>query len=127
MTMQEQLRALVERHHVNLVEQISTVRQLLTPPDSSGALPAVRVVEAESIMHQMKGTAGSMGFPDIGAAATALDETLKTLKKLPGPIAPAQLELPLNQLATLQRITESTTPAMSKLYDADLSSLARRA
>jgi HPt (histidine-containing phosphotransfer) domain-containing protein len=126
MTMQEQLRALVERHHIHLVEQISTVRQLLAPPDATGALPATQVVEAESIMHQMKGTAGSMGFPDIGAAATALDNTLKTLKTLPGPIPAAQLELPLGQLADLQRITERTTPAMSKLYNADLSGLARR-
>jgi HPt (histidine-containing phosphotransfer) domain-containing protein len=126
MTMQEQIRALVERHHVHLVEQITTVRQLITPPDTSGAIPVAQVVEAESIMHQMKGTAGSMGFPDIGAAATALDESLKILKKLPGPIAPAQIELSLDQLAILQRITESTTPAMSKLYDADLSTLGRR-
>jgi hypothetical protein len=77
-------------------------------------------------MLQMKGTAGSMGFPGIGAAATALDESLKTLKKLPGPIAAAQMQLPLDQLAALQSITERTTPAMSKLYDADLSALRRQ-
>jgi HPt (histidine-containing phosphotransfer) domain-containing protein len=126
MTMQEQLRALVERHYLHLAEQIATVRQLLTPSDAGGALPAVQVVEAEGIMHQMKGTAGSMGFPGIGAAATALDESLKTLKKLPGPIAAAQMQLPLDQLAALQSITERTTPAMSKLYDADLSALRRQ-
>jgi len=121
MTMQEQLRALVERHLVNLAEQLVTVTQLLTPADET--LPVAQVVEAEAIMHQLKGTAGSMGFPDIGAVASALDENLKVLKTSSAPIPAAELAPALELLSTLQRVADNTTPAMSKLYNADLSKL----
>ena len=122
MTMQEQLRALVERHLVNLVEQLATVTELLTP--KGGALAVAQVVEAQAITHQIKGTAGSMGFPDIGAAAGALDEYLKTLATRTGPIPTVELQPALELLGTLRRIAEATTPAMSALYNAELSRLA---
>jgi HPt (histidine-containing phosphotransfer) domain-containing protein len=122
MTIQEQLRALVERHLVNLVEQLATVTELLTP--KGGALAVAHVVEAQAVMHQLKGTAGSMGFRDVGAAAGALDENLKTLAKRTGPIPTAELQPAQELLGTLRRIAEGTTPAMSALYDADLSKLA---
>ncbi len=125
MTMQEQLRTLIERHLANLVEQLATVTRLLTPADGQGALPVAQVIEAQGITHQLKGTAGSMGFADIGVSASALDENLKILKKMPDPIAAAQLKPALELLATLRRIAEVTTPKMSMLYNADLSQLAR--
>jgi HPt (histidine-containing phosphotransfer) domain-containing protein len=118
MTMQEQLRALIERHLVNLAEQLATVTQLLTPADET--LPAAQVAQAEAIMHQLKGTAGSMGFAEIGAAASALDETLKVLKESAEPIRASELTPALELLSTLRRLAETTTPAMSTLYNADL-------
>ncbi len=122
MTMQEQLRALVKRHLDHLVEQLATVTELLTP--TGDTLPVTKAAEAEAITHQIKGTAGSMGFDEIGAIASALDESLKTLKNAGAPIPLADLQPALAQLASLRRITEETTPAMSKLYNADLSKLA---
>jgi len=125
MSMQERLRDLVERHHVNLVEQIATVGRLLTPPEDGSPLPLPRIIEAQGITHQMKGTAGSMGFPDVGAAAATLDESLKSLEKGPGPIAPGQLQAALDLMSTLCSIAAATTPEMSTLYNADLSKLAK--
>ncbi len=122
MTMQEQLRALVERHLVHLVEQLATVTELLTP--AGDTLPVIKAVEAQAITHQIKGTAGSMGFPEISAIATALDDSLKTLKAADAPIPLADLQPALEQLANLRRVSEATTPVMSKLYNADLSKLA---
>jgi chemotaxis protein histidine kinase CheA len=119
--MQEQLRALIERHLVNLAEQLATVTQLLTPADET--LPAAQVAQAEAIMHQLKGTAGSMGFADIGAAASALDETLKVLKESAEPIRASELTSALELLSTLRRLADTTTPAMSTLYNADLAKL----
>ncbi len=121
MTVQEQLRALVERHLVNLGEQLARVDELLTPTGET--LPMAQVVEAEGIMHQLKGTAGSMGFAEIGATAGALDEHLKVLKKRPEAIPAADLRPALELLGTLERMAEGTTPAMSTLYNADLSKL----
>ncbi len=125
MTIQEQLRALVERHLVNLGEELATATDLLTPKSDTGTLPLAQIIEAQEITHKLKGTAGSMGFSDIGATASALDEILKTLKTQPDPITPEQLQPALELLGKLRGIAENTTPAMSALYNADLSKLAK--
>lgn len=125
MTTQEQLRALIERHHANFLEQIAMVGQLLAARDPNAHLPRPRIIEAQSITHQLKGTAGSMGFAEVGAAAAALDERLKGLKSAPEPVSAVQLEPTLDCLAALEHIAEETRPEMSTLYDVDLSQLAR--
>jgi len=125
MTIQEQLRALVERHLVNLGEELALATDLLTPKSDTGTLPLSQIIEAQEITHKLKGTAGSMGFSDIGASASALDEILKTLKTRPDPITAEQLQPVLELLVKLRGIAENTTPAMSALYNADLSKLAQ--
>ena len=124
MTMQEQLRTLIERHLANLAEQLATVTGLLTPQDATGTVPVAQVVEAEGIMHQLKGTAGSMGFPDVSAAARELDDTLKVLMKRTEPVGAAELKPALEHLSALQHTAKASTPAVSALYNADLSKLA---
>jgi len=126
MTMQEQLRALVERHHANLAEQVAIVARLLGQDDEGSDVGVARVIEAQGLTHQMKGTAGSMGFVHVAAAAAKLDEHLKDLKRCPDPVTAAQRKESLELLCELQRIAASTTPEMSTLYDADLSKLARQ-
>lgn len=126
MTMQEQLRQLVVRHHANLLEQIATVGRLLDPVgEPHGALAVARVVEAQGITHQMKGTAGSMGFAAVGAAASTLDESLKVLKRASAPLPAPQVQPALDLLDSLRKIAEATPPEKSTLYNADLSRLAR--
>jgi HPt (histidine-containing phosphotransfer) domain-containing protein len=125
MTMQEQLRCLIERHHTHLHEQIATVGRLLALQNEDRAHWGARVVEAQGITHQLKGTAGSMGFANVGAAANVLDESLKVLKSTQDSISPEQLDGSLVHLETLRRIAEQTTPEMSALYNADLSRLSR--
>lgn len=124
MNIQEQLRGLVERHHANFGEQIAVVARLLGQSGRENVACA-RIAEAQAITHQMKGTAGSMGFPEVGAAAAALDESLKLLKVLPGPVTAGQRTRALELLASLQGIAARTTPEMSTLYNADLSKLSR--
>jgi HPt (histidine-containing phosphotransfer) domain-containing protein len=124
MTMQEQFRALVQRNHARLVEQSAAVGRLLTRIEEGGAVSEA-LTEAQSITHQMKGAAGSIGFPDMGAAAAALDENLKGLRKQLGAISPDRLQTTLGLFAALERIAGETTPGMSTLYNADLSQLAR--
>ena len=125
MTMEEQFRELVHRNHAKLLDQMATVGRLLGQTDEGGALSPALITEAESITHQMKGAAGSIGFSDLGNAAAALDETLKDLMKQSGAIAEDQLQPSLALFAVLQRIAGETTPESSTLYNADLSQLAR--
>jgi chemotaxis protein histidine kinase CheA len=121
MNVQEQLRALVERHLVTLAEQLATVARLLTT--SGATLPVAQVVEAQAITHQLKGCSGSMGFADIGALASELDENLKRLKKNSEAIPAAELASTLKLLSALRHMADNTTPAMSKLYNADVAKL----
>lgn len=123
--MQEQLRVLIQRNCAKLVEQIVDVGRLLAQIEESGAVSEDLIAEAQGITHQMKGAAGSIGFGEMGAAATVLDENLKDLRKRAGAISPDQLQATRRLFVTLQSIGERTTPEMSTLYNADLSQLAR--
>lgn len=125
MTIEEQLRQLVIRHHANLHEQIAIVTQLLEARDEQGQRRP-GAVEAQGITHQLKGTAGSMGFPVVSAAASALDDNLKVLKRETPPIPEERLKPSLDLLAELRRIADETTPEMSTLYNVDLKQLARQ-
>lgn len=126
MSMQEQLRDLVHRHHANFAEQLAIVDRLLRRSEQSGTVTQAQVIEAQAITHQMKGTAGSMGFTEVGTAAAALDDGLKLLKRIPDPIPPAQQQAALELLAILQAVAAKTTPEMSTLFSADLSKLGSR-
>jgi hypothetical protein len=71
----------------------------------------------------MRGTAGSLGFPDIAAAAAALDDDLKRLVEQ-GCVSAAQLRVSKALFIQLRQIASQVTPQGSILYDADLSMLA---
>lgn len=125
MTMQEQLRTLIERNHAKLLDQLATVTRLLGGSDGGGTtLDAGRIVHAQSITHQLKGAAGTIGFGSIGAAAAALDDSLTMVLAQGRSIAADQLERPLALLAALQHVAEETGPENSILYNADLPGLA---
>jgi HPt (histidine-containing phosphotransfer) domain-containing protein len=123
--MQEQLRALIARNHAKLMQQLTVVHQLLAQTDANGALPQAVIAEMEGVTHQVKGAAGSIGFPEIGRAAAVLDENLKALQKQAGDVPQDQLRVCVELSGELQRLARGTTPEMSALYDADLSKLAR--
>ena len=117
MTMQEQLRALVERHHANILEQIAELGRLLR----AGGAPceAGRSLErAQSLSYQISGTAASMGFTELSAAAGQLDDGLKALMRETGTAAKRKETLAL--LEEVRRVANATTPEMSALYQGDL-------
>ena len=122
--MQEQLRTLIERDHAKLMKQLADVVRLLTQTGEGSAVTQDAISQAESLTHQMKGAAGSIGFPEMGVAAAVLDETLKGLRRRGIPIPPVELEAALDLLAALQRVAARTAPERSALYNADLSRLA---
>jgi HPt (histidine-containing phosphotransfer) domain-containing protein len=123
LSLQEQLRGLVRTHHSNFAKQIVAVDQLLVSGDANGVVPTEQIVDAQALTHQMKGTAGSMGFPVVGQAAAELDDILKGLKSESSPIGGDRIQAARAQLAKLEGIAKQTTPEMSTLYHADLSKL----
>jgi HPt (histidine-containing phosphotransfer) domain-containing protein len=122
-SVQEQLRQLVHAHHSNFAKQLVSVERLLHSGDETGLVPAEQIADAQALSHQMKGTAGSMGFPIVGQAAAELDDILKGLKAEAVPVDATRMQAAREQLAKLQSIAAQTTPEMSTLYHADLSKL----
>jgi hypothetical protein len=123
MTIEKHLLALLERYCTNLADQVGRVGQFLSQSCCADAQSLAAITEAQIITHQIWGTGGSMGFPDVTSAASALDENLKRLIKQPYGISTSQLQVSIELFARLQKISSETTPEKSTLYHADLSQL----
>jgi HPt (histidine-containing phosphotransfer) domain-containing protein len=124
MSIEEELRTLIERNYVKLLEQLASLTRLLDARDQRGGLGHGPIIEAQGLTHQMKGAAGTIGFGAMGVAAAALDESLRMLVAQGRSIPADQLKRPLALLAALQRAAEETAPENSSLYEADLSKFA---
>jgi len=124
MSIEEELRTLIERNYVKLLDQLASLTRLLDARDQGGGLGHGPIIEAQGLTHQMKGAAGTIGFGAMGAAAAALDESLRMLAAQGSSIPADQLKRPLALLGALQRAAEETAPENSSLYEADLSQFA---
>jgi HPt (histidine-containing phosphotransfer) domain-containing protein len=120
MTIQHQVRDLLKRYCTRLFDQIESLDRLLLQNRDDDAESSASIVEAENITHEMKGTAGSLGFSDITVAASALDDDLKLLA-MRVRISQSQLHVTKMLFARLRQIASQATPQKSALYDADLS------
>ena len=79
MTVQEQMRDILKRYCLKLLDQIEILDRLLTQSGGIGNQCSATLASARIVTHEMKGTGGSLGFPDIAAAAAALDDDLRLL------------------------------------------------
>jgi HPt (histidine-containing phosphotransfer) domain-containing protein len=122
MDIQQQLRALVRQHHRTMRAQLDRIGQLLEEAAGNRAQCPALVGQAKSIAHQIKGSAGTIGFARISRAATNLDSSLKEIlvREIAGP---ASLDRSLLFFSDLKRVLESTSPEQSSIYNADLSRL----
>ena len=109
--MQDKLRALVKRHCVTLAEQVATIGRLLDEAPCDGTVNPI--ARAQSITHQIKGTAGSMGF--VSSAAAVLDDNLKLLAHEPTASA-EQMRLIRELFARLKGMSDEAKPETSSLY-----------
>jgi HPt (histidine-containing phosphotransfer) domain-containing protein len=123
MNAQEQLRALIRRHHVNLIDQVSSLGELLSKAATSPSDAVTLVTKAQAITHQIKGSAGSIGFANVARAAAALDGSLKEMKAGSDPIPADQLQPSQLLLHDLHTAVVTTGPEKSTLYNADISRL----
>jgi len=119
MTVQQQVRDILTRYCAKLPGQLEILDDALSNRSAVGA-PSLTITEIWEITHEMRGTAGSLGFADISAAAAALDDNLKLLGKQDG-VSAAELRVSKTLFARLREIASQATPQKSKLYDADLS------
>jgi HPt (histidine-containing phosphotransfer) domain-containing protein len=118
MTFQEQMGDLLKRYCARLCRQIDMLDHLLSQSSGVDANSSVPLAKAQDITHEMQGTGGSMGFSDIAAAASALDDELKRLAGQDR-ISQSQLQTLTTLFARLRKVASQATPQMSRLYGAD--------
>lgn len=126
MTAKERMRDLLKRYCTNLSGQLEILDQFLSQNCDIDARSSVPLAEAQNITHEMRGTSGSLGFSDIAAAASALDNDLKLLATLDH-ISQARLRISKAHFARLRKTASQATPQGSTLYFADLSTPASSA
>ena len=125
MSIEEELRTLIERNYVKLLDQLATLTRLLDARDQGGSLGHGSIIEAQGLTHQMKGAAGTIGFGALGAAAAALDESLRMLLTRDRSISrgPAQASSSPSFRAAARCRRDSSREL--DFYKADLSQFAR--
>lgn len=123
MTIQEQLRVLLTRHCASINADVDTIGRSLSDVLDPDANQAASIRNALAVVHQIKGTSGSMGYPALSAAAGRLEGCLKGLEPQAGRISAGELQPVMIDLRALERQARSMTPEVSPLYSVDLSRL----
>jgi HPt (histidine-containing phosphotransfer) domain-containing protein len=118
--MQEELRALIARHCGTIAGKVESLSGIVTGLARGGAHAGEQIVTAIALAHEIRGSAGSIGFRDVFKAATALEDSLKVLSKAGG-----AADNTVDRMNALADIALNLRPESSSLFDADLSGLAR--
>jgi HPt (histidine-containing phosphotransfer) domain-containing protein len=113
---QGQLRALLVSHCSQLDGQIGAVGDLLDEGLSAKSTSAID--NALSLTRQIKGDSGSLGYPELAAAAASLGENLRRLADNSQPISEAIIRESQSLFAQLKAAATASTPERSTLYDA---------
>lgn len=114
------LRDLLVRHCSGLARQTDEIGRLLAVGLAPDCCTREPLIKARTITHQAKGTSGSVGFPDMAKAATALDDLLHVLSTQAGAIAPSDVENANALFDQFKAMSEACTPDRSTLYNANL-------
>lgn len=116
--MQDELRALIERHCVTLIGEAAAVRDCLARLADPAADRAAVVAQGAGLAHKIKGSSGSIGFGEISRAAQALEVHLRELARLEGRLDEAQVERAIGLGRELEAQTAAIRPEHSALYGA---------
>jgi HPt (histidine-containing phosphotransfer) domain-containing protein len=110
----------LKTHCVALSEQIGTVGALLD--EGLSAKDGKAFDSALSLTRQIKGDSGSLGYPELAAAAASLGENLRRLADESLPISESLARESRNLFSQLKVAATVSTPERSTLYDAAIPS-----
>jgi hypothetical protein len=74
--MQEELRALITRHCGTIAGKVESLAGMVTTLKSNRAHSGETLVMAIALTHEIRGSAGSIGFRDVFKVSSALEESL---------------------------------------------------
>lgn len=125
MTAQEQLRALLRRHHGTIVEQAEAVARHFSEGLQDESSMPQHVTCILEIAHQIKGSSGSMGFREVSTAAAALETQLKALRGAGSAVGREEMRAVEGLINDFKRLASEAVPERSALYNVDIAKLAR--
>lgn len=108
-----QLQSLIARHCETIAGEVETAARSVAALLAGGAPDALRT--AIEAAHKIVGSSGSIGFPEVSAAARELEVALKTLDPQtvsPGRADATRIATLLSQLAT---VAKAMAPERSSL------------
>ncbi len=122
-TMQNEVRALVERHCVTLRSELAEVDVSLEGLETKD-VPTLMPLLFAGIerVHKIKGSSGSIGFTEISASAAQLEKNLREAYAQEGPDA-ALSQTIASDLARLHELVNNVQPEQSRLWNTDFSAL----
>ncbi|HKJ60844.1 MAG TPA: Hpt domain-containing protein [Hyphomicrobiales bacterium] len=113
--MQNELRVLIERHCTTIRQYTDLIGGYLEEGLCDFPASYRALIEAEKIAHQLKGSSGSIGFADVSAAATRLDEQLKILCGEENHLSQHEREKTAGLFQVLAEVSRTLTPNQSSL------------
>lgn len=117
--MQEKLRRLIGRHSTWLHDIMPALRHNLSSLLVQGDADNDAVRAAKVIVHQIKGSSGSVGFREVSEAATQLDGHLAQLIQADTTASPEERQILGALCIELQNIVDGVEPQASTLYNVD--------
>jgi HPt (histidine-containing phosphotransfer) domain-containing protein len=115
---QDKLNDLIERHCETIKRTVQTIGDMLSAIAGGADDPLGVVTEAEALVHQLKGGAGTAGFGEISRTATALDDQLKLLCRGSANEVSSHLVKAMELFQALDAAAREATPSTSVLYKA---------
>ncbi len=115
--MQEQLRELITRHCTTLANELAAMDACFANINQPNAEHAAAVKEGIEHAHKIKGSSGSIGFPEISAAAASLEFCFRDIAEHNAVVSPSQKEKLAGCYSDLARLIGSVKPQQSTLYN----------
>jgi HPt (histidine-containing phosphotransfer) domain-containing protein len=112
MSTKAELQMLIERHCQTIAGEVAAVSDSLAVLWASGSAEAIR--SSIEHAHKIVGSSGSIGFPEVSAAAAALEKALKALPQddmTPGRRAPITALLEQLKVSAAAMAPEKSTLA----------------
>lgn len=123
--MQQELRTLITRHCGTIAGKVESLAGIVVNLKHDPAHAGETLVMAIALTHEIRGSAGSIGFRGVFKTASDLEDSLKALsKKGDIPDADAAAEA-FERMNALSNLALNLRPEASTLFDADLSGVAR--
>lgn len=117
--MQDKIRALLVKHCIWIEDSIEKINDNLIAILRDPVAHPEAASDVRNLVHQIKGSSGTMGFKDLSEMAGLFDQQLKSLDANAGGTS-SDHEAALVTFSALKILAAETSPQGSSLFNANL-------